>query len=224
MAKRKGSPLALVLVLGACAALYYYYVNSPIFAVKSASDALRDHNLKQFQQYVDVHSVAKSAMNDLLADPIRKSGAGLLGRIIGVTIVSLFEPTSADAMEKEIDHWVEHRPQQPAAGSRQEGTASGADYDQDDDEPRSLVGELVAIVKPPSLREIFHDYGLTRKNFKGFRQTQQSDNDAHVVLDFNSPRTGGMVNVDLQLSKDSGHWQVVRVANLQDLVAKMPAP
>jgi hypothetical protein len=228
MSRKNTLLIAASLIAIAIAAAAYWFLNSPLYAFQCAAQAVRKHDVREFHKYVDVHTVANAAVEDLLAQPIRQSGMGLLERIVGLAIVSVFQPSAVDAMEAQIDKWVLHV--SPRASGESSSEPAAATNSEDDDEPQadaqpqSIFGRIAALVKPPSLRQVFRDYGFTKKNYRGFNQDDCQDNIAHVTLKFDSPKLHREVPVRLELRRQHDRWQITRVANLQELVSMLPAP
>lgn len=222
----KRGVIALLLIAVAAGA-FYWWTQTPIYAVDQASQALKHHDVDRFHKWVDVHSVADNAVDDLLADPVRHAGTGLLERIVGMAIVSLVREPIVDAMSTQIDHWVEHtgraRPSAMLHVMQPAKAASDEDDDDDDEpaQPKSFFGAIVQFIKPPSLKQIFTDYGLTHKNFRGFGSVDWSDHLAHVGLKFFSPKLQTNYEVTLELANGSGNWRIERIANMQQLVSTL---
>lgn len=252
--------LGIVLILALLAGGgYYWWTTTPVFAVQQAATAVKNHDVGAFHNWVDVHSVSSAAMNDMVAEPMKRIGApSILGRVIGLSILGLFAPAAVDSLDRQIDGWVAHRghPSQPASSgddrvygtgsgsgtnpppysggsplpfgttpqqAQSSGVGSGSDNGDDDDDsaaqPKGFFGALVSMVKPPSLKQTFHDYGFTRKNFRGIGDYDTQGNMAHVGLKFFSPKLNREIQIVLELDHNTGHWQVTRISNLQSALS-----
>src|SRR5688572_1631887 len=104
--------LIIVLVLCAVAAGgWWYWTTTPQYAVQQASNAIKAHDITEFHRWVDTHQLASTTVEDLLAEPVRNSGgAGIIERVIGLTVFSVLKPTVAGMMESQIDKWVSTPP------------------------------------------------------------------------------------------------------------------
>jgi len=256
---KKLLPVLLVLVVIAGGA-WYYWTTTPTYAISQAAKAIKAHDTTAFHQWVDVHSVASDAVDDLLAEPVRKGGgAGILERLVGFAILSFFKEPLVGALEGQIDGWVAHRPKQsgqaaagPSSGSApnpnpvpdpsgpgpspegdprlsgpqpsQSSAPDSTSYADEDDEgppaerrPDDLLDKLAKLLRPPTLKQVFTDWGLTRKNFRGVETVDTNQNRSHMGLKFDSPKVKRPILVILELDNSGGHWIVTRISNLREL-------
>jgi hypothetical protein len=79
-----------------------------------------------------------------------------------------------------------------------------------------FVRNVVAAIKPPSLREVLGEMGLTRKNFCGLSDFEVKGQLCEVGMKFQPPGKE-MVTVRLELENTENHWRVIRIANLEVL-------
>src|SRR6185436_7586809 len=110
------------------------------------------------------------------------AGRGLLQRLIGVTVAGLFKPELAQILGRNITDYVEKVPEKKTEPAVSQTGQSGSDSS--DAEPsapseapekpgriRKALGgffkTLVDAIKPPSLREVLHEMGLNKQNYKG---------------------------------------------------------
>jgi hypothetical protein len=210
----KGVIAAVVLLCVLAGAGWFWWSQTPTYAVDQASNAIKQHNVENFHHWVDVDSVSSSAIDDLSGIPIRSTGSDILERVLGFTIISFFKPTLVGAMGKQIDAWVEHVPK----AKSDSGSGAAQDDEDEPEAPKSLLGAIVAAVKPPSLKQVLRDYGLTKKNYRGLGSTDTKEHVAHVGLRFFSPKAQREVEIMLQLNNNPGHWQVDRISNLHEIV------
>jgi hypothetical protein len=217
---KQGLVVLLVLcLLGAGG--WWWWTNTPTYAVQQASNALKHHDLNQFDRWVEIHTVCSAAVDDLVSEPVRSAGGGVLERIVGSAIVTIFKPTVVETMDSQVKHWVSHQPAEHQDGSGTENDAGGSDGDaaqNGEGVRRGILGALKAMVRPPSLREVFADYGLTAQNYRGLGSTDSSGDVAHVGLRFFSPKAKREVEIKLELNKIADHWKISRISNLQQIV------
>lgn len=81
---------------------------------------------------------------------------------------------------------------------------------------RGFFHKLGEIVKFPSLKEVLHDMGLTKENYRGLTPFQTEGNISHVSLRF-QPADREELLVELELQESDNHWRVVRFSNLATL-------
>jgi hypothetical protein len=219
----RGAKAALLVLCLIAAGGWWWWINSPIYAVQQAAGAVKMHDAASFHNWVDVPSVSSNAVDDLLSEPLRGTGSELLERIVGLAVLTVFKPAIVDGVDNQIDKWIEYKPHaQPSSGNPMNDAAQSADGNTDDDDaqspPKGLLGTLIAIIKPPSLKEIFKENGLTKQNYRGIGSTDTANHLAHVGLKFFSPKTQRDYEIKLELSDASGRWQVMRIANLPEIV------
>jgi len=200
--------LPLIAVLVIAAGGFWYWTTTPQYAVSQAAKAMKAHDLVDFRNWVDTESVASNAVDDLMTDPIRTSfGHGLLNRVAGFAVATFMKPTATESMQKQLESYVVTPPKtdnEDAAISEKE-------------EEKDIVQELTSMFKPPSLRQIFREYGFTSKNYKGLGTVNQSGNISHVGLKFYSPRAKREIEVLLELFQGNNRWRVTKIANLQQI-------
>jgi hypothetical protein len=200
----------LILIVLLAGGGYWFYTTTPQYAVSQAADAMKKHDAGRFSNWVNVNNLSANMIEDLLAEPVKNSiGVGILERVVGLSIISIFKPTLADSMEKQIVTYVATVPKKSSAASQP---------DEDDDETaqeKGLVETLAAMIKPPPLKEVLKEYGFTKANYRGLGNSDQSGDTAHVGLKFFNPKLNQNIEVQLELNNQSGHWQIVRLSNLQ---------
>lgn len=186
---------------------FWYWTTTPQYAVQQAAVAIKEHNVPAFHDWVDVQNLSSSAIQDLVADPVRDiGGAGLLERIVGIGIMSILRPTAVQSMSQQIDTAVAHRPEDDLAAQDSARV------------PKGILGTIIHMVKPPSLKETLRDYGFTKKNYLGLGKVTTDDQLSTVALRFYSPKKGGEIQVELELRKIRGQWRIMRILNLQEIV------
>ncbi|HEY9783788.1 MAG TPA: hypothetical protein V6D17_00205 [Candidatus Obscuribacterales bacterium] len=105
--------MRIFLVLAVLVALiggggYWYWTTTPQFAVQQAKDAVKKHDLKTFEKYVDLKTVSSEMADDLLKKPvIAMLGEGIFGHIIAATFTGLFKPQFTRQVEDDLRHYVE---------------------------------------------------------------------------------------------------------------------
>jgi len=203
----------LILLAVAAGGGYWFYTTTPQYAVAQAADAMKKHDAGRFSNWVNVNTVSSNMIEDLLAEPVKNSiGIGILERIVGLGIISVFKPTLADSMEKQIVRYVATAPKQQSGSQVAEGDEEATPKE------KGFVETLAAMIKPPPLKEVLKEYGFTKANYRGLGASDQSGDTAHVGLKFFNPKLNRNLEVQLELNNGSGHWQIVRLSNLQSVL------
>jgi hypothetical protein len=221
----------LVVALITAGGGYWFWTTTPQYAVQQASQAIKQHDVSEFHSWVDVHALSSAAVDDLMSEPVRAvGGGGILERVIGFGLVTLFKPTVVQSMENQIDQAVaktglESNPSSSGGASATGGGdgATGGDGSAGAEQSngrsgKGILGTLVEMVKPPSLTETLRDFGFTKKNYRGVGEVQTKENTSLVGLRFYSPKIQREVTVQLELQKGANRWQITRIANLPDIV------
>lgn len=191
--------------------------------MREIAQAVRQHDPASFHQYVDVPSVANHAVDDLLSDPVRDAGgSGLLERFLGNAIIGIFKPEIVQHLTNSINKYVE----KPAP--QQAPTEQTPPQDQESlslkQELKQTVGRLLRRIgealKPPSLKDVLSELGITKENYRGLTDFETKDNLCHVGLKFQLPDKAEVI-VQLELQKVENHWQVKRVSNLDNLAKSL---
>lgn len=214
--------LVLALILALAGGGYWFWTQTPQYSMRELAVAVKSHDSNAFHAYVDVDSVANNAVEDLMSDSVREAGgADLLRRFLGAAIIGIFKPDITQMLKNSIESYV--TPQPPKAPSLQVETQS--------QEPKSLKQELKATfgrflhkigeaIKPPSLKEVLQQIGISKENYRGLTSFETSDNICHVGLKFQRPDQFELI-VQLELQKVENHWQVKRISNLPELAKSL---
>ncbi|HEY9784122.1 MAG TPA: hypothetical protein V6D17_01885, partial [Candidatus Obscuribacterales bacterium] len=88
---------------------YWYWTTTPYHAVLEIRSSIIHHDLKTFEEYVDVDSVATKMIDGFLTPQVRAAlGRGVLGELLGSGIVHLMKPTLVNIIKDEVVHFVEN--------------------------------------------------------------------------------------------------------------------
>lgn len=215
--------IAFVIICVLGAAGYWYWTTTPQYSMIKLSEAVRKHDGLAFRSYFDVDNVSSHAVDDLLSEGVREvGGAGLLQRIVGMTIARLFKPELASSLSKKIIDYVEKKPEsntEESSHSQHEEARSTVEAQSQNGFGRAVQGfvsKLVEAIKPPSLKEVLQEIGLTKQNYRGLTDFQVSGSLCHVGLKFQPPGKNEII-VQLELENVDNHWKVVRFSNLDSI-------
>jgi hypothetical protein len=191
--------LAIVLGLG-----YWYWTSTPEFAVLQVRDAIRDHDLKKFSQYVDNESVASNLVDDLLTKPMQQSfGSGVLGKVLATGIVGFFKQNLVKSMEQQIDRFVE-------TGE------SGANVSATDGDGGAQIDDGTV-----SLGKVDGRLGFRKHAYKGIAYDQKNGKIATVGVKFHNELYDKDLILDLKMRDEGGYWEVVELSNFPEFAGKI---
>lgn len=219
--------IAVLLVCGLAAGGYWFWTTTPQYSLKQLTDAVHQHNLSTFQTYCDVDSVSSNAVDDLSSDTLRQlGGRTTLHRFIGLTIIGFLKPEAKNAIANSICDYIGKKPADPNAPASSENQVEEEEPVMQSTAPRregffaraveGIVNKVVEAIKPPTLREVLHDMGISKQNFRGLTNFEVKDSICHVGLKFQPPDKPELM-VELELEKTGDHWRVVRLSNLGTL-------
>lgn len=87
---------------------YWYWTTTPYYSILEIREAIVHHDLKSFEQYVDVERVSSNMIDGFLTPQVRsRLSKGVLGDMLGSSLISLVKPTLMDIIKNEVSHFVE---------------------------------------------------------------------------------------------------------------------
>ncbi|MBD2713498.1 DUF2939 domain-containing protein [Microvirga sp. STR05] len=189
--------LLILLVLVAMVAGGYFYYQSlksgPKYSLMQAANAVRTHDVADFERYVDVSSVTGS-----LVDQVTNQGSalGLLnpGGMVFKGALRLMKPQLAQAARKELQHYIETGSVEAATAARPDKLVNV-----------SMLGLAGKVVNPDS-------------QFKDIKYVNEQGEQALVGLEFTQPKYDTTLVVELKMLNRGDHWQVTEITNSGELL------
>lgn len=87
---------------------YWYWTTTPFYSILEIKESIVHHDLKTFEQYVDVERVSSHMIDGFLTPQVRsRLSKGVLGDLLGSSLISLVKPTLMDIIKNEVSHFVE---------------------------------------------------------------------------------------------------------------------
>ncbi len=87
---------------------YWYWTTTPFYSILEIRESIVHHDLKAFEQYVDVERVSSNMIDGFLTPQVRsRLSKGVLGDLLGSSLISLVKPTLMDVIKNEVSHFVE---------------------------------------------------------------------------------------------------------------------
>lgn len=208
----------------AAGAAYWYWTGTPQYSVMKLAEAVRNHDLNTFHTYCDVSRLSEHAVDDLSAEPLQAiGGRGLLQRFLGIAVTRLFKPELASMLAKNITDYVEKNPAQESLKTPK-SEIPVREPRMETAKEESFLGKamngLAKVVKetfkPPSLKEVLRELGLSKENFKGMSDYQMNGSRCLVGIKFQEPGKREVL-VQLELENTDRHWRLVRFSNLDEI-------
>ena len=88
---------------------------------------------------------------------------------------------------------------------------------------KGILHEVVEAIKPPPLRDVLHQMGFSKENYRGHTDFQVEGKLCHVGLIFQAPDKTAPITVMLELENVDEHWRVVRISNMDELARNLNA-
>lgn len=227
--------ILFICILASVAGGFWYWTRTPQYSMIKLVEAVHNHDGPSFRHYFDPQSVSSNFVIELTNEGLNNiGGPQLLRRFVGVTIAEIFQPEITEALAKSINNFVEKNPDQiatePSTQAQQQAqlpTPPQADTDRGGGILRRvvsrIVNKVVEAIKPPPLRDVLSDMGLTKNNFRGLTNFQVDGQLCHVGLIFQAPNQTSQIIVMLELEHENDHWQVTRISNLSELARILTA-
>lgn len=190
--------LVLLVLLGLLAGGYYYYrslASSPTYALMQAARAFQTHDVAAFEQYVDVHSVSTSLINQV-ADQTSALGLSNTNNVFLQGALQALKPQLAQIAQQEVKQLV-------ASGS----VSSSAQLPSTPLGKVSVLGVVGNVVGPNS-------------QFKGIKYVRTEGEQALVGVELQQPKYDTTMVVELKMRHEGDHWQVKEIANADELVKR----
>lgn len=87
---------------------YWYWTTTPFYSILEIRESIVHHDLKSFERYVDVERVSSNMIDGFLTPQVRsRLSKGVLGDLLGSSLISLVKPTLMEVIKNEVSHFVE---------------------------------------------------------------------------------------------------------------------
>ncbi|MFC5270926.1 hypothetical protein [Adhaeribacter terreus] len=180
--------LALALLLG-----YLYFrsfTSGPKYALLQAKEAAQNHNMAEFEKYVDVESLTNSLVDQITGSPGLTENF-IPGLRLSKSVIDLFKPTLARAARAEVKNYVETG----RINTRLEGN--------------EMLFSLAAIIGT-----IVSD----DSQFKSIAYVKENGGEALVGLEFTQPKFDTTVVVEIKMLDKGDYYQATDFTNAGELL------
>lgn len=187
--------LLIVLVIAAVGG-YFYYKNlteSPKYSLNLAKEAYEDHNMTEFEKYVNVETMV-GGLVDNITQQRSLIGSLIPGTGIAKGLINLAKPQLAKVAKKEVQKMVETGSVDPAEMS---GTGKKPLV--------SIAGIMNKIVSPES-------------EFKGISYEKVEGSTALVGLEVTQPKYDTTMVVEVKMVNKGDYWQATELTNIGELI------
>lgn len=195
--------LAILIAAGIAAGGYAWWTRTPRYALAQAYKAIENHDVTTFHKYVDVDTLCKRAIDDVVSevtegtDKQDSTGMAQVGTAFAEGLIQVFKPRLVDMAKSQIDKYVETGRTAP---------------------PSDNEGDKAPDVQLTSIRErlgVPADLAVTHLAITTNGAT------ATASIPYHNAELGIDQTLKLLLRDVGDHWQVVQLANLGDLLREV---
>ena len=186
--------LLILVVLGVVGGFLYYrnYVKSPKYSLLQAHEAMQEHDMAQFEKYVNVEQVTGSLVDQLSSHQSLISALNP-GSLVMKQALRYMKPQLSTVARKEIQKYVET-----------------GDFKKDPNAPKKKVDI--------SLSGLWHKVVSDSAAFKGIEYVNEQGEKALVGLAFTQPRYDTTMVLEVKMQNRGDYWQVVELTNTSELL------
>jgi len=190
-----GAALGFMLILAIAGGWYWYYIRSPKYSLFQARDAIQEHDLINFQKYVDEDSLTTQAVDDVVATMLETANRSQSpGSSLANGLIELMKPRFVSTLKTQIDSAVETGEiEKPGSGDRVTGA-------------------------PFSMSPFWPGTQKNAPSFTAVEVVGTSGKISLVRVQLTIPNRTEPLTVDFKLRQRAGYWQVVNIANLRALI------
>lgn len=196
-----GLIVAFLIILSAGGVYYWQYTKSPRYSLLQAKNAFEQHDLNNFEKYVDVEGITNSLIDQLLEISTEKEQSKdeweQLGESLGKGLVTLLKPQLSKLARQQIAKLVETGKLE----EEQQRTKS--------EEPDF------------SLSDIWNKAGGEKAGFQGIEYIKKEGKIAYVGLKFFHEEYNTELILQLKMRDKGGYWQVAELSNFADYMKKL---
>ncbi len=185
-----------VIALLACGA-YFIVTSTPEYAIGQVKDAIKSHDRKKFDKYVDTDEFADVMVDDLLTRPFKEAmGNGMIARWVTAGISGIFKPPLVAQMKSDLYELVD------------KGSISQS-VNKDGVDPEMTLGAVD--------RRIC----LSKNEFKRVENVRSDGRDAKVTVVLHNKEHDKDFNLDVQMHKMEGYWRVTKLTNFPEFISRI---
>jgi len=195
-----GLIVAFLIILSAGGVYYWQYTKSPKYSLLQAKNAFEQHDLNNFEKYVDVEGVTNSLIDQLLEISTEKEQPRdeweQLGETLDKGLVALLKPQLSKLARQQIAKLVE-------TGKLEEQQRTKSE---EPDFP---------------LSDIWNKVGGEKARFQGIEYIKKEGKIAYIGLKFFHKVYNTELILQLKMRDKGGYWQVAELSNFADYMKKL---
>jgi len=183
-----------ILVLALLGGYLYYrsFVSGPKYSLLQAKEAAQNHNMAEFEKYVDVKSLTTN-----LVDQVAQQQSLISSLVPGLGIakgaLQYLKPTLANAAHSEVKNYIETGEISQAARTSRRPIISLA----------ALAGKIIS----------------DSSEFKGISYVKESGETALVGLKFTQPKYDTTMVLEVKMIDKGDYWQATEISNMGSLIS-----
>lgn len=190
--------LLVLIIIGGSLAYFNFYVKTPEYTLKTIQESIQNHDIEEFNKYVDVDNVVAGVTNNIL-DSIIASQDNLPeeAKVAMNSLATMFKAPLVASLQEGLNNYVK-------TGSWQSGNTTA-------DAQGAMINSDM----------IIEQAGLTDLNFEGidYINTNEENKTAEAGIkvtqsEINQPF---VFKVSLEEQAD-GYWKVVSIDNFDDFI------
>ena len=191
---------ALAIICG-LAFYFFYWTKTPEYSLGIIKDAVKNHDVVQFQQHVDLDTLINKGFDSFMAAEVKNNKD--ISSPLAQGMIAMLKPQVVETFKKEILDTVGGNSSSDKANTSKDGTASHA----------KRGNELVANIDP-----------LKNMSANGVKKVSTISNNgttAIVSIVVHDKQVDKDYDFHLQMNKlGNGEWQVKELVNLGDVLAQ----
>lgn len=194
---------ATVALVGAGYVYRSNYVHSPAYSLKQIQDAIENRNRLRFERFVDVESLTKAIVEDVVAKSTLRSmresmsGFALLGSLLGAQVADGLTAALAHEMKAALLRGVETGRLDSIFVSAKPDSANGKE--------RKLNLAVLAL-----------STASDQMRFAGLGDLVREGDVATIPLRFHNELLDTTLVLRLRMERSGDHWKITRPDNLSD--------
>src|SRR6476620_1307656 len=183
-----------ILVLALLGGYLYYrsFISGPKYSLLQAKEAAQNHNMAEFEKYVDVKSLTTN-----LVDQVAQQQSLISSLVPGLGIakgaLQYLKPTLANAAHSEVKNYIETGEISQAARTGRRPIISLA----------ALAGKIIS----------------DSSEFKGISYVKESGETALVGIKFTQPKYDTTMVLEVKMIDKGDYWQATEISNMGSLIS-----
>ncbi len=199
--KNKKHLFFLILIAAALAGAafyFFYFIRTPSYALTEALSALRSHDVKKFERYVDINSVMDNAFEDIIVAESKINNDTIFSNPFALGILHMLKPSVVGLLVQETRERVANLPES-------------------DERPADPVPDAMR-------RNMERHIPLKKLTVKDVKITKVNAQEAIAAIALHNEALNKDFIAELSMeTNEHEDWQIKKVSNFTDLVIQFDA-